>query len=105
MLQCCAFLAFLACRGPTWSLLTPPRSFLRSAGSAWVQDLKRTTTEVGGTDETKAFASQIFAGLAKLEKSAGQGNLKGAKADYVEAVEALETWAVLAGFSSSVQGL
>lgn len=70
-----------------------------------MRELKRTTGEVGGTEETKKFASQIFAGLAKLEKSAGQGNAKAAKADYVEAVEALEAWVVLAGFSNSVKGL
>lgn len=70
-----------------------------------MRELKRTTSEIGGSAETKKFADQIFAGLSKLEKSAGQGNAKAAKSDYVSAVEALETWAVLSGLSGSVKGL
>lgn len=70
-----------------------------------MRELKRATSEIGGSDQTKKTATAIFDGLSKLEKSAGSGDAKGAKADYVEAVVALEAWTVLAGLSDSVKGL
>ena len=58
-----------------------------------------------GSDEAKALTTLIFQGIDNLYKSAAAGNVKAAKADYVDTAGALEAWAKVVGLAGSVKGL
>eukprot|EP00878_Enallax_costatus_P002138 GHUV01002306.1.p1 GENE.GHUV01002306.1~~GHUV01002306.1.p1 ORF type:complete len:218 (+),score=65.23 GHUV01002306.1:62-715(+) len=73
--------------------------------SGWVEDFQRATVALDASDAEKAQATAIFDGITSLKASAGSGDLKGSKRQYVALVAAVEDWARSTGLSTNLKGL
>lgn len=50
-------------------------------------------------------AADVISGLSSLKTTAGKGDLKAAKAQFVELVSAVNSWASASGLAASLKGL
>ncbi|KIY94134.1 thylakoid lumenal protein [Monoraphidium neglectum] len=71
----------------------------------WVDDFKKASTVLSTTDAAKGATTALFDGIAGLRKSAGKGDIKATKQQYVAVVGSLQKWADAAGVAGNLKGL
>ena len=81
------------------------RAVSSTLSSGWVEDFQRATVALDASEAEKAQATAIFDGISSLKASAGSGDLKGSKRQYVTLVAAVEGWAKSTGLSANLKGL